>query len=53
MLSVKPDFKTLEAWLQLLKGKEAEISKIFAKEYGASEVEKQLNNWKLFYIMPR
>jgi len=43
--------KTLEAWLQLMKDKESEISKIFAKEYGQNEVQKQLNNWKLFYIM--
>jgi len=43
--------KTLEAWLELLKQKEATISKIFAKEYGADKVVDQLNGWKLFYIM--
>jgi hypothetical protein len=36
-----------------MKDKEPEISKIFAKEYGQNEVQKQLNNWKLFYIMSR
>jgi len=43
--------KTLEAWLVLLKQREAEISKIFAKAYGEKNVTKQLNDWKLFYIM--
>ena len=44
-------FKTLEAWLDLLKEKENEISKVFAKTYGADKVVSYLNNWKLFYIM--
>jgi len=43
--------KTLEAWLELLKENETEISAIFAKEYGAAHVNKHLNDWKLFYIM--
>jgi cyclopropane-fatty-acyl-phospholipid synthase len=41
----------LEAWLELMKQHEAKISDIFSKEYGPNEVSKQLNNWKLFYIM--
>ena len=48
---VKPELKTLEAWLDLLKEKEAQISKVFAKTYGADKVVSHLNNWKLFYIM--
>ena len=43
--------KTLEAWLDLLKEKEAQISNVFAKTYGADKVVYHLNNWKLFYIM--
>jgi len=43
--------KTLEAWLDLLKEKETEISQVFAKTYGADKVVSHLNNWKLFYIM--
>ena len=46
-------FKTLEAWLDLLKLHESTISEIFLKEYGSHAVKTQLNNWKLFYIMSR
>ena len=42
--------KTLEAWLDKLDANKDKVREVFAKTYGPQEVEKQIANWRLFFI---
>jgi len=42
--------RTLEAWLELMDDNIEKCREIFAREYGPDEVEKQIANWRMFFI---
>jgi len=42
--------KTLDAWLEIMDQNKPVINKIFEAAYGHSEVDKQISNWRKFFM---